>query len=90
MTDDELVARWVRQQLTEEACAVAAEELRARGIDPDQIDVQGESQRQAQEEISFRQAQRQRAGKMSLRFILTILAAVLSVFCATVAALIFR
>ncbi|WWW34096.1 hypothetical protein V8017_13240 [Stenotrophomonas rhizophila] len=90
MTDGELVARWARHQLTDEAQAIAAQELRSRGIDPDEIDMQGELERQAHDAVSFRRGQRQRAGRISLRFLMTIFAAVLSAFGATVAALIFR
>lgn len=77
MTDGELVARWARQQLTDEARPIAADELRARGIDPAAIDSDGELAREAQDASDFRRAQRQRAGRMTLRFVLMIVASAL-------------
>lgn len=90
MTDSELVARWVKQQLSDVARPIAAEELRARGIEPDLIDLRGELDRQERDEVEFKRGQRQRAGRMSLRFVLTIAGAILSAFGAAVVALIFR
>ena len=58
MTDGELVARWARQEFTEDALLIAAGELRTRGIEPSKIDIQREVDRQARDAVAFRKGQR--------------------------------
>ena len=90
MTDGEIIDRWSSQQMTMEARSIAEQELRARGIDPESINADEERQRQSLESAAFRRGQTQRALRMSVRLILTIVAAVLSAFGAAVAALMLR